>query len=72
MEWKSDQSSIYHEAKNLSLDITKAKKTLGWTPRWDLEKTIDKVVEWYKYDLSGGDCLEISKSQILEYLSLDS
>jgi len=72
IEWIKDLSSIYHETQNLSLDITKAKQTLGWTPKWDLEKTIDKVVEWYKYDFSGGNCLEISRSQILEYIDLRS
>ncbi len=37
-----------HEAKNLSLDINKAKKLLGWEPIWGFEKTVEKTIIWYK------------------------
>ena len=37
-----------HEAQLLSLDVTKAKFRLNWTSRWDIDKTIEKTVEWYK------------------------
>jgi CDP-glucose 4,6-dehydratase len=36
-----------HEARLLALDISKARFELGWTPRWDIETTIRKTVEWY-------------------------
>jgi CDP-glucose 4,6-dehydratase len=37
-----------HEAKLLSLDISKANSYLKWVPVWDTEKAIEKTVDWYK------------------------
>ncbi len=37
-----------HEAKLLSLDISKANSYLKWFPVWDIDKTIEKTIEWYK------------------------
>lgn len=37
-----------HEAKLLSLDISKANSYLQWFPVWDIDTTITKTVEWYK------------------------
>jgi CDP-glucose 4,6-dehydratase len=37
-----------HEAKLLSLDITKIQKELGWKPKLKLDEAIEYVVEWYK------------------------
>lgn len=37
-----------HEAGLLYLDINKAKKRLGWKPKFDINKTIQCIVEWYK------------------------
>jgi len=37
-----------HEAKLLSLDISKAKSYLKWSPVWNTEKAIEKTVDWYK------------------------
>lgn len=55
-----------HEAKLLALDITKARFELGWTPRWDIEQTIAKTVEWYAaYQTE--DVYELCVNQIKEY-----
>ena len=64
----ADINPIYHEARNLSLDITKAKRILGWKPRWPLSKAIDKIVEWHKAHLEGRDCLALTRKQIEEFL----
>lgn len=37
-----------HEAQLLSLDISKARFKLGWRPRWNIDRTIEKTVEWYR------------------------
>ena len=68
LSWSKDINPIYHEARNLSLDITKAKRTLGWKPRWPLSKAIDKIVEWHKAHLEGRDCLALTRKQIEEFL----
>jgi len=62
----SNTNDKKHETAKLALNIDKAKSILGWEPKWDINKTIMKTVEWYKrskdenaYDL----CME----QIEEY-----
>lgn len=42
-----DDSNKPHEAATLMLDIDKAKKELGWTPKFDSKTAIEKTVEWY-------------------------
>ena len=36
------------EVKRLIADATKAKKLLGWEPKYDLGKGLEKFVKWYK------------------------
>jgi CDP-glucose 4,6-dehydratase len=43
----SDPNDL-HEAKLLMLDISKAKFKLGWTPKLNLNQTIELTVDWYK------------------------
>lgn len=38
----------YHEANLLMLDCSKANKLLHWQPVWDIEKTVEKTVLWYR------------------------
>jgi CDP-glucose 4,6-dehydratase len=40
--------SHVHEANLLTLDISKAKYELKWQPKWNVEETIDRTIEWYK------------------------
>jgi CDP-glucose 4,6-dehydratase len=35
------------EATYLALDSTKARTRLGWEPRWALDETVARIVEWY-------------------------
>ena len=37
-----------HEANTLKLDITKAKSQLGWSPKWDIHKSITETITWYQ------------------------
>jgi UDP-glucose 4-epimerase len=40
------------EQKRSCLDLSKAKKELGWQPRYNLEAGLKKTVEWFKkYEL---------------------
>jgi len=69
LAWNLGEAPVYHEAKNLSLDINKAQATLGWKPKWGLNQTIDKIVEWYKKDINGLNALDSTFLQIEEYLN---
>jgi len=42
------QEKHLKEAPLLSLDIAKAKESLGWRPRWDFPQTIAQTVSWYR------------------------
>ena len=58
-----------HEANYLKLDCSKLKSTFGWHPHWNLEKAIEKVVEWSKVWMTDGDVRLVMDKQIDEFLS---
>ena len=57
------------EAKLLRLDSAKARKSLGWTPRWDFRKTIGATAEWYKAVAAGADVRLVTDLQIESHLN---
>jgi len=63
---KSDPKAV-HEAGLLNLDIRKARKVLGWKPRWGFEETIAKTVEWYEAVRCGKKAIDVTQRQIAEY-----
>jgi CDP-glucose 4,6-dehydratase len=65
--WQQDQGSHPHEAQLLSLDCSKAIRTLGWKPRLKLETALEWTVSWYKDFLSGSDARTLSLDQIARY-----
>ena len=46
--WSLEKGSQPHEAKNLMLDISKARTKLGWEPLWNLDQAIEEIVIWHK------------------------
>lgn len=56
-----------HEAGYLKLDSSKAKGRLGWYPRWNLQKAIDKVIEWTRTYQENMDLTDVCLKQIEEY-----
>ena len=67
VKWVNMSDGGPHEANFLKLDCTKIKEKLGWHPVWDIDKAIDKLVEWYKVYETGGDLTGITKAQIDDY-----
>jgi CDP-glucose 4,6-dehydratase len=62
-------SKKYYESNVLMLDSTKAKKTLGWEPKYNLKESLILVADWYKCFLQKKDLLVISKKQINSYFN---
>lgn len=60
-----------HEAHYLKLDCSKAKAELAWHPRWELERAIDKIVEWTTAYKKDEDMRNACLVQIQEYMSLE-
>ncbi len=65
--WVQDASEHPHEAHSLKLDITKARKQLGWVPKWNLETAIEQIVQWQKAYQNKQDMKAISLAQIQSY-----
>ena len=67
--WKNvADKNAPHEANFLKLDCSRIKRVLGWSPRWHISDAIEKVTEWSKVYLSGGDISAVMEKQINEYL----
>lgn len=58
-----------HEAGLLHLDISKAKTQLGIAPRWDLETSIQRTMNWYVEQGNGGDARALCNRDIEAFLS---
>ena len=65
--WSHDRSEQPHEAKLLKLDISKANKLLGWSPKCNLYKSLESIIEWHKNWLNGGNVRNFTIKQIHEY-----
>lgn len=71
MKWIDRYDGGPHEANFLKLDCSKLKTTFGWKPHWNLDKAIEKVVEWSKCWLGGGDVRACMNRQIEEFLEAE-
>ncbi len=71
-QWEVDHNPQLHEASLLKLDSTKANKLLGWHPRWSLEESLDRIVEWHNQFNAGANLKEFSNLQIARYTGVSS
>ena len=65
--WIHDESDQPHEAQQLKLDISKAKKLLEWVPKWSVFIALDSIVEWHKEWLNSGNVKAITLQQIHKF-----
>ncbi len=68
LKWINKYDGGPHEAAFLKLDCSKLKKTFSWKPTWNLDKAIEKVVEWTKWWQSNKDVNAIMEKQIMEFI----
>jgi CDP-glucose 4,6-dehydratase len=66
--WKLDKNNNPHEAGYLKLDCSKAAMQLDWYPKWNLEDTLESIINWQQNYLAGKNSqdqclLEIAKYQ---------
>jgi CDP-glucose 4,6-dehydratase len=66
--WKCASIEKVHEAHQLRLDSSKAWARLGWSPRWSLDETLAKTVEWYKIFYGGRDVRNCTLEQIQSFM----
>ncbi len=70
VEVESDQRIF--EEKFLSLDCSKAREELGWTPRLPLEQGIEQTMAWYRAHQDGADMWEFTLGQIQQHKSMEA
>jgi CDP-glucose 4,6-dehydratase len=55
------------ETVALHLDSGKARRQLGWRPKWKFEDAVARTVEWYRAVGSGADALRLTMGQLREH-----
>ncbi|RKP47238.1 CDP-glucose 4,6-dehydratase [Cohnella endophytica] len=57
-----------HEAPLLTLNSSKARVKLGWTPKLRIEETVDWTIQWYRAFAAGMDMHDFTKQQIQNFI----
>ena len=67
--WETQSLGGPHEAGFLKLDCSKIKSRFSWKPVWDIEKAVEKTVEWTKAYMHKESVSECMDRQIKEFWS---
>lgn len=68
LNWINKHDEGPHEANLLKLDCSKIKSVFNWRPTWNVDKTIEKTVEWSTLYQDKGDVGELMDRQISEFI----
>lgn len=68
--WNYVKDSSLHETDRLMLDCSKAREKLDWTPVYNLEATIARIVCWYKSWVAGDDMRQFMIGEIDTYMEI--
>ena len=69
LTWENRYDGGPHEANFLKLDCSLLKSTFGWKPKWGIEESIEKVIEWSKVWINNSDISKEMDREIEEYLN---
>ena len=61
-----------HESSFLKLDCSKAKSRLMWSPVWNLNKALEKTIEWYKCYSANDNVKNMCLKQIDEWIEANN
>lgn len=59
LKWVNKYDGGPHEANFLKLDCSKIKKKFGWSPTWELDTAMDKIIEWTSLYINGASSDEL-------------
>lgn len=62
------EANAPHESNFLKLDCSLIKAKYGWRPIWNVEKAVEKTVEWFKVWHENGNIPQTMDKQIFEFL----
>ena len=66
--WKNVSDGGPHEANFLKLDCSRLKSVFGWKPVWNVERAMEKIVEWTLAYRQKEDMYEVMCRQIEEFI----
>lgn len=69
ISWKNEHDGGPHEANFLKLDCSKLKNTFDWQPKWNVEVTMEKIVEWFQVYMNNKDIAACMTEQIKEFIN---
>jgi CDP-glucose 4,6-dehydratase len=67
VDWTQEAEPQPHEAGLLALDSSKARRLLGWNPRWSLQRTLEQTLVWHRAWQAGQDMQAFTRAQIVAY-----
>ncbi len=68
-EWTHDAADHPPETGLLHVDSSKARRGLGWRPRWNIRQSLDSILEWHRAAAEGADLRQVTLRQIAAYES---
>lgn len=66
--WELDKNNNPHEAGYLKLDCSKAATRLNWYPKWNLEDTLERIINWHQNYISQKNIKEQCLLEIANYI----
>jgi CDP-glucose 4,6-dehydratase len=66
-KWLIQSGENPHEANYLKLDISKAKQSLNWAPRWSLDRALIQIIDWHQAWRGGQNMHAFCINQINQY-----
>jgi CDP-glucose 4,6-dehydratase len=69
-KYEIERTSDHIESSYLQIDISKARKELGWEPLFDFNNAVKKTADWYKSYIKNSTVINIlTERQINEYVN---
>jgi CDP-glucose 4,6-dehydratase len=65
--WELDKNNNPHEAGYLKLDCSKAAMRLNWYPKWNLEHTLERIINWHQHYIAQKNIQEQCLLEIAKY-----
>ncbi len=65
--WQCDEGTHPHEANDLRVDSSKARKQLDWQPHWNLQTALQKTLAWHEAWRSAEDMRSVTLAQIASH-----
>jgi CDP-glucose 4,6-dehydratase len=65
--WELDKNNNPHEAGYLKLDCSKAAMRLNWSPKWNLEYTLESIINWHQHYIAQKNIQEQCLLEIAKY-----